>query len=76
MTISVFITSVNREICVFVSLEKKMVPQEREAQWWLRNVLFQFLQENPKQYCLSLRKRRVTSEREIGLHLFLVNFGG
>jgi hypothetical protein len=38
-----------------------MVPWEREAQWWLSNVLFLFLRENPKQYCLSLRKRRVTS---------------
>jgi hypothetical protein len=62
MTISVFTTSVNREIvCVSVSLETKLVPQEQEAQWWLSNVLFLFLQENPKQYCLSLRKRRVTS---------------
>jgi hypothetical protein len=48
-------------VCVNVSLEKKMVPREREAQWWLSNVLLLFLQENPKQYRLSLRKRRVTS---------------
>jgi hypothetical protein len=45
---------------VSVSLEEKMVPQEREAQWWLSNVLFLFLRENPKKYSLSLRKRRVT----------------
>jgi hypothetical protein len=63
MTISVSTTSVNRKyVCVSVSLEKKMVPREREAQWWLSNVLFLFLRENPKnKYCLSLRIRRVTS---------------
>jgi hypothetical protein len=38
------------------------MPREQEAQWWLSNVLFLFLrEENPKKYCLSLRKRRVTS---------------
>jgi hypothetical protein len=47
-------------MCVCVS-GKENVPREREAQWWLSNVLFQFLRENPKQYYLSLRKRRVTS---------------
>jgi hypothetical protein len=35
MAISVSATTGNREICVCASgsLEKKMVPQEREAQW-------------------------------------------
>jgi hypothetical protein len=64
MIISVSTTTGNREICVCisVSLEKKMVPREREAQWWISSVLFLVLRENHKnKYCLSLRKRRVTS---------------
>jgi hypothetical protein len=31
--------------CVSAFLEKKTMPREREAQWWLSNVLFLFLWE-------------------------------
>jgi hypothetical protein len=31
---SVFLISINREVCVGV-LEIKTMPREREAQWWL-----------------------------------------
>jgi hypothetical protein len=31
-----------------VFLEMKTMPWEREAQWWLSNVLFLFLWGNPK----------------------------
>jgi hypothetical protein len=48
-------------VCVSVFLEMKTMPREREAQWWLSNVLFFLLWEKPSKYCLSLRKRRVTS---------------
>jgi hypothetical protein len=34
-------------MCVSVFLEMKMMPREREAQWWLSNVLFPFLWEKP-----------------------------
>jgi hypothetical protein len=47
MTISVLQNSVNREMCVSVFLEMKMMPREQEAQWWLSNVLFLFPWEKP-----------------------------
>jgi hypothetical protein len=61
-------------MCVSVSLEKKMMPREQEAQWWLSNVLFLFLRENPEQYCLSLRKRRVTSAPPYEACMIYVSF--
>jgi hypothetical protein len=35
-------------VWVSVFLEMKTMPREWEAQWWLSNVLFLFLWENPK----------------------------
>jgi hypothetical protein len=35
-------------MCVSVFLEMKTMPREQEAQWWLSNVLFFLLWENPQ----------------------------
>jgi hypothetical protein len=42
---------------VGVFLEMKMMPREREAQWWLSVKMCYFLLwEKPSKYCLSLEK--------------------
>jgi hypothetical protein len=45
-------------VCVSVSLEKKMMPREQEAQWWLSNMLFLFLWENPKKVLPFSKKNK------------------
>jgi hypothetical protein len=35
-------------VCVSMFLEMKTMPQEREAQWWLSNLLFLLLGKNPQ----------------------------
>jgi hypothetical protein len=63
MTISVSTTTGNREIrvCDCVS-GKENSATGAGSSVVVKQVLFLFLRENPKnKYCLSLRKRRVTS---------------
>jgi hypothetical protein len=55
MTISVSTTTGNREMCVF--LEEKVLPREREAQWWSSKCHFYCLGKTiNNEYCLSLKK--------------------
>jgi hypothetical protein len=57
----VFLSFVRRA-SVWVFLEIKVTPQEREAQWWLsaKMCYFSLLGKTTK-YCLSLKKKRATS---------------
>jgi hypothetical protein len=56
MTISVLF-SISRDVCVWVFLEIKTMPWEREAQWWLSVKMCYFsLRGKPSKYCLSVKK--------------------
>jgi hypothetical protein len=45
-------------VCVSVFLEMKTMPREREAQWWLSNVLFFLLWEKPSKVLPFSEKKK------------------
>jgi hypothetical protein len=58
MTISVYDLRKQRNVCVWVFLEMKTIPREREAQWWLSvKICYSFLWGKPSKYCLLLKKK-------------------
>jgi hypothetical protein len=63
-------------VCVSVSLEKKIVPREREAQWWSSKCYFYFFGKTLKTSTAISKKKKsdfnstIWSMYDIGLFLF------